>query len=353
MNRILRRPMFRMGGSTGTGIMSGLDKPRKRYATGSSLMPGTVPGFLTDLSLNLLSTPPTGNIFQTAATAAKKPLSRFQAAQFQKKQAEDKFAKDLALVLAKPESKTSAVKNALAMTLKPGTKEFNEYVAASTIKGGGLDIQFNEDGTIKSISEGNVGGNKKFKEQAVELKNSTFAMNNVATNLLKNLEGAKVGPVGGTISALDSVSSQLKQLADATGFTNNYVNTGSGAIDDYLRKNLGDGIFSDAVQYGKIRSNAINLAYLMARVDEPGGRFTDRDIALKMEEIGIGANPEKTAQILASAVDLRNKNAAFAYKQLTGNKLDFEGFTLPSQQQKGKKGTTDNNPAGLDLPGLN
>ena len=72
-------------------------------------------------------------------------------------------------------------------------------------------------------------------------------MNNVATNLLKNLEGAKVGPVGGTISALDSVSSQLKQLADATGFTNNYVNTGSGAIDDYLRKNLGDGIFSDAV----------------------------------------------------------------------------------------------------------
>ena len=37
----------------------------------------------------------------------------------------------------------------------------------------------------------------------------------------------------------------------------------------------------------------------MARVDEPGGRFTDRDIALKMEEIGIGANPEKTAQILS------------------------------------------------------
>ena len=89
------------------------------------------------------------------------------------------------------------------------------------------------------------------------------------------------------------------------------------------------------------------------RVDEPGGRFTDRDIALKMEEIGIGANPKKTAQILASAVDLRNKNASFAYEQLTGNKLDFEGFTLPSQQQKGKKGTTDNNPAGLDLPGLN
>jgi len=134
MNRILRRPMFRMGGSTGTGIMSGLDKPRKRYATGSSLMPGTVPGFLTDFSLNLLSTPPTGNIFQTAATAAKEPLSRFQAAQFKKKQAEDKFAKDLALILAKPKTETAAVKNALAMNLKPGTKEFNDYVQAATVK---------------------------------------------------------------------------------------------------------------------------------------------------------------------------------------------------------------------------
>ena len=66
----------------------------------------------------------------------------------------------------------------------------------------------------------------------------------------------------------------------------------------------------------------------MARVDEPGGRFTDRDIALKMEEIGIGADPKRTAQILAGAVDLRNKNAAFAYKQLTGEDLNFEGFSL-------------------------
>ena len=28
MNRVLKRPMFRMGGSTGTGITSGLDRPK-------------------------------------------------------------------------------------------------------------------------------------------------------------------------------------------------------------------------------------------------------------------------------------------------------------------------------------
>jgi hypothetical protein len=358
MNRTLKRPMFRMGGSIGTGITSGLDKPRKQFSEGTnnpllqyptdyfpelgvkkqettpsitidkpqettSMLPSeqlmkafadrdTKPDlsqFLINFGLNLASATPRGNILATAAEAAKAPTDTLfkqigaekafdrQLAlsgaemdinqRLKKEAADQKFSNDLALALAKvkPEAKTAAVKNALAM----------------------------------------------------ELKNATFAMNNVANTLINNLQGAKVSTVGGFINALDSVGSQLKQLADATGFTTNYEDKGTGAIDNYLRKNLGEGIFADAVKYGKIKSNAINLAYLMARVDEPGGRFTDRDIALKMEEIGIGANPEKTAQILASAVDLRNKNAAFAYKQLTGNDLDFEGFTLIDSSKDTKK----------------
>ena len=35
MNRTLKRPMFRMGGSASSGITSGLDQPRKQYANGS------------------------------------------------------------------------------------------------------------------------------------------------------------------------------------------------------------------------------------------------------------------------------------------------------------------------------
>ena len=139
MNRILKRPMFRIGGSAGTGITSGLDQPRKQYANGSeynlkdyererrmieemmrqeqlrkemeldlkkkkvreqkqmaadggrigyangtqmpTFQPGGVPGFLTGFGLNLLATPPQGNIFQTAAVAAKDPFDRLQAQQ--------------------------------------------------------------------------------------------------------------------------------------------------------------------------------------------------------------------------------------------------------------------------------
>ena len=127
--------MFRMGGSSGTGITSGLDrtgyagrKPTfKEYLEGLSkeqkqmqqenlfrdyqdflkrkqvaeqktmaadggrigyqqgtmpnFQPSGIPGFLTSFGLNLLATPPRGNIFATAATAAKEPFEVLQAQQ--------------------------------------------------------------------------------------------------------------------------------------------------------------------------------------------------------------------------------------------------------------------------------
>jgi len=48
------------------------------------LMPGTLPGFLTSFGLNLLSTPPQGGLLQTAATAAREPFDRFQAAELRR-----------------------------------------------------------------------------------------------------------------------------------------------------------------------------------------------------------------------------------------------------------------------------
>ena len=118
MSRTLKRPMFRMGGAA-EGITSGLDKPRQQYANGdkvqsaldttmraqealeklkgerSGFMPGALPGFLTSFGLNLLSTPPQGNIFQTAATAAKEPFQTFQAAELADERAKTNLGEDL------------------------------------------------------------------------------------------------------------------------------------------------------------------------------------------------------------------------------------------------------------------
>ena len=103
MNRTLRRPMFRMGGAE-EGITSGLDVPRQKYEDAgrvarltdefeqrkamfdqlrpqqTGFMPGSASSFLTNFGLNLLSQTPRGNIFATAAAAAKDPFQQFQAA---------------------------------------------------------------------------------------------------------------------------------------------------------------------------------------------------------------------------------------------------------------------------------
>ena len=85
-SRTLTRPMFRIGGSAGTGITSGLDQPRKELRQGTNpyvmgnFAPGTPSGFLTGFGLDLLSRPPSGNIFQTAALSARGPFKDFQSA---------------------------------------------------------------------------------------------------------------------------------------------------------------------------------------------------------------------------------------------------------------------------------
>ena len=88
MSRVLKRPMFKMGGSTSGGITSGLK--RARYVEGERVTTedilkeygppprsSNVYDFLIDFGLNIASIPPQGNIISTAAAAAREPFSRF------------------------------------------------------------------------------------------------------------------------------------------------------------------------------------------------------------------------------------------------------------------------------------
>ena len=95
--RTLNRPMFRIGGSTGTGITSGL-APRQGYKDPAgiveqiqqkksiidALAPRTprrdssLSQFLIDFGLDIASRPAEGSIFSTAAASAKEPFQRFK-----------------------------------------------------------------------------------------------------------------------------------------------------------------------------------------------------------------------------------------------------------------------------------
>ena len=93
MTRVLRRPMFRMGGNTDQGIMSGV-VPRQGYVDARLVQQlpelqkiaeqyaykprGVTPAdALIEFGLNVASAEPRGSIFATAADAAKEPFQRY------------------------------------------------------------------------------------------------------------------------------------------------------------------------------------------------------------------------------------------------------------------------------------
>ena len=116
--RVLNRPMFRTGGSTGTGITSGL-APRQGYAENGSVQPmseyekellertqatkrvrdrlvptrggGDLSQFLIDFGLDVASATPSGSIFSTAAESAKAHYARYAATKAARLSDEDKF----------------------------------------------------------------------------------------------------------------------------------------------------------------------------------------------------------------------------------------------------------------------
>ena len=87
MSRVLKRPMFSLGGSTSAGITSGLN--RQGYHAGEKVTAedrlaqyGPAPrgynvyDFLTEWGLNMASSPPMGNVIQTAAGTAREPYGK-------------------------------------------------------------------------------------------------------------------------------------------------------------------------------------------------------------------------------------------------------------------------------------
>jgi len=98
MTRVLKRPMFRLGGNTDQGIMSGV-VPRQGYYTGKKVSElgdmtigeleqmarastrgdrrADMRDFMIDWGLGMVGTPPTGNILSTAANVARAPYERF------------------------------------------------------------------------------------------------------------------------------------------------------------------------------------------------------------------------------------------------------------------------------------
>ena len=380
MSRILKRPMFRRGGKVNEGIMSGLvdrTKHAENPFPGSTIDREAIEGNAAALEAILEQyTPktrlPVGEFGlnlasgMTVTDALRDPYKKFTTRDDAREAAIKGGAAKLAIGKALEKGKIPTLKqvrntsNQVLFGIKPGETGFASASQILSTPGALIPIDKSQKISVSptgevTITEGGQGNAQALKT-AQELKTTTFQMNNAGQNLIENLQNAKVGPVGSFITALDSAGSQIKQAADSFGIgqkTNLDLSGGTTDIDNYLQEKFGSEIGNDATKFAKIKSVSINLAYLMARIDEPGGRFTDRDIALKMEELGIGADPQRTIEVLTNALQLRNQNSAFAYRELTGEPLDFSGIPVVGQapkigkvpESKGvKEKTEDNDP---------
>ena len=125
MNRTLRRPMFRIGGSVAEGITSGLDQPqlnasRVNFKRGRVVEPGGYQGdedlkkdyqrawkllqdvrpkrdpyfpqFLAGMGLDLVSRPTSGNLMADIATSAKGPFDQWMQSKTGLADVDDKLA---------------------------------------------------------------------------------------------------------------------------------------------------------------------------------------------------------------------------------------------------------------------
>ncbi len=153
-----------MGGSSGTGITSGLDRPGYRSGIGPNIADvagplvsrptqnsltsnltnkisseakrsrgiglGTIPGFITSFGLNLATQAPRGNIFATAAEAAKDPFDTYQQAQFARKKEEREFEREKELQMLKnldEDDRIQIQKEAQVLADNPDSEFFGQY----------------------------------------------------------------------------------------------------------------------------------------------------------------------------------------------------------------------------------
>ena len=152
--------MFRIGGAA-EGITSGLDRPGYKDGTDNRVArltdefeqrkamfdqinqnipqtgfaPGSAGSFLTGFGLNLLATPPGGNIFQTAAMAAQDPFKEFQAARA--KQRSDQKQLDQAILgdVISEDFKSTQQQKLIDADYEEKKLELNNKIKELTIKG--------------------------------------------------------------------------------------------------------------------------------------------------------------------------------------------------------------------------
>jgi len=200
MSRVLKRPMFKMGGSAGAGITSGLSR-QGYHAGGNELSTqerllravgprkSNVYDFLTEWGLSMASSPPQGNVIQTAAATARDPYKNF----LKGKQDEDNLLRQVALEGEGIDIKAEQAKLASD--------------AEATLKRELLDKRLKHDKDLYEIEKGDTQ-KKLIEKEALRyitdgIYNNITTATNAATWTFETSKNYKDRKMGGILSQRD------------------------------------------------------------------------------------------------------------------------------------------------------
>ena len=376
MSRILKRPMFRKGGSPNKGIMTGL-VDRKQYGNGTginkenlksnqelfqSILEEATPKTrlpIGEFGLNLASG-------MTLTDALKAPYARFTKADDARKAAIGGGASKLAIQKALEKKTIGTLKqgrNTSDQTLfgvAPGKTGF--FSSEQLMAGQGIiqpidtRMAFTFDGktntlTQKPISE--IDKDNQSKRNAQEIVGAVNTVGQIKDKMLNDLNETPTGPIGSFYGILEATSDQFSQATQALGFNKNSldfdINT-SEKLDKYLE---GKGVTKGAANYAKMKGSVINLAYLLAKIKEPGNpKLSEGDIIRQLDRLKFGASKDVFAATLNNVFD---DEVIGARGQIKGYGLNPDDFFNTGKSKKTKSGSgtgtksedVDNDPAGI------
>jgi len=375
MSRILKRPMFRRGGKVNEGIMSGIvdrTKHAENPFPGSDINLESLKGNTAALEAILEQYTPKTRLpigefglnlasGMTLTDALRDPYKRFTRADDAREAAIKGGAAKLAIGQALKSDKVGTLKqarntsNQTLFGVKPGETGF--FTAKQLVAGQGLiqpidtRMAFTFDADTNTLSQrpvSEIDAMNENKRNAQEIVGAVSTVGKIKDKMISDLKNTPTGPVGSFYGILEATSDQFSQATQALGFNNNSldfdINT-SEKLDNYLE---GKGVTKGAANFARMKGSVINLAYLLAKIKEPGNpKLSEGDIIRQLDRLKFGASKDVFAATLNNVFD---DEVIGARGQITGYGLDPDDFfgtgeKTPSTQKGGKggKGADTNN----------
>ena len=360
MSRILKRPMFRRGGPTNTGIMSGLvdrTKHQENPFPGSTIDREAIEGNTAVLESILRQYTPKTRLpigefglnlasGMTLTDALKKPYARFTQADDAREAAIKGGASKIAISKALESPKIGTLKqgrntsNQTLYGVPPGKTGY--FSSKQLIEAQGLITPIDDrmitlpDGTIMPYEEYKTIYTAKNKARAVVASVNT--LNELKNSMISRLDDTPTGAVGVVYGVIEGFSDQFSQASDALGFTNQNLKfdpSKSEELDAYLDEK---GITKGAANFAAMKSSVINLAYILAKIKEPlNPRLSEGDIIRQMNRISFGASKA----VFANSLNQIYKDELIsASGQITGYGLNPDDF-FGTGEEGGKEGSTE------------